>query len=361
MSVSLPLTLCTCGDPIPIQHETEHLRIGSAMEHPICAGDLAYYESIVLTIENELEIESSRTIDVFVWSDEQWRAQANRHCGNPAVRGCYKHRSGTIFTGEYALPHELGHAALGEPNLQVFFDEGIAEMYAGRQTRFATSAPSSHEGEHAASEIYDLFGAAHFAHWLRYKWGGKRLGELARLKGAAFRDFETVYGIPFEAAEQQYFEEAPAAFPALHACDAPSMNFASSTDSWNTEVELECESSQETRANGSGLFTSRTFNINSAGPYYLYADRGWMQAALCIESPVQRLPNEEDELLEEDVPFIHTGAPSEAWRYFPGGELHPVELRSGLYVMRVGLDGFEGGALRIEVWPRKGEHPEQAK
>jgi hypothetical protein len=361
VSVSLLLTLSSCGDPLPIQHKTEHLRIASALEHPICEGDLAYYEKIIATVESELETDLSRKIDVFVWSDEQWKEQAKQYCGSPLYRGCYKHNSGTIFTGEYALPHELVHATLGEPSLQVFFDEGIAEMYAGRQTRFAISTPSSHEGENKTPEVYELLTAAHFAHWLRYEWGSERLGELTRLKGAAFRDFEDVYGIPFAVAEQLYFEEAPAAFPALHTCDAPRMDVASSSDTWSTVVELDCESSDETRANGSGLFTSRTFTIDSPGPYYLYADHGWMQAGLCIESPVEELPNAEEELLEEDVPFTHTGFPSGVVRFFPGGEFHPVDLRAGLYVIRVSLGGFEGGAVQVDIWPRKGEHPEPTK
>lgn len=357
----LLLALNACGDPLPIMHETEHLRIGSALEHPICVGDLAYYEKVIAKVETDLTLDLNRSIDVFIWSDVEWRDHANRYCGSSVYRGCYHHNSATVFTGEYALPHELVHATVGEPKLQVFFDEGIAEMYAGRQTRFAISAPSSHEGERNATEVYDLITASHFAHWLLDKWGGERLGKLARLKGGAFSDFETVYGIPFDVAEQMYFEEAPAAFPAINACDAPSMELVPYAHAWSVAVELDCASGEETRANGSGLFVPRTFRIDSPGPYYFHADQGVMQVALCIESPVEDLPNEEEELIEQDVPYIHAGYPSEALRSFPAGEFHQVDLRAGLYIMRIGLDGFERGAVQVDIWPRLGEHSEQTK
>lgn len=351
----------SCGDPIPIQHETEHLRIGSAADHPICEGDLAHYERLIVTTESEMGVDLDHKIEVYLWGDEQWPGQADQRCGGALYRGCYKHDSDVIYTSEYALPHEIIHAVIGEPKLQVFFDEGIAEMYAGRQTRFAISAPSSHEGEYKTPEVYDLLTAAHFVHWLRDKWGGERLGELARLKGAAFSDFEVVYGISFDAAEQLYFEEAPAAFPALHACDAPSMDFISATQTWSAEVELDCVNDEETRASGSGLFVSRTFKINDPGPYYFHADRGGVQVALCIETPVEELPDEIDELIDEDVPYIHASYPSEAVRFFRGGEFHPVDLRAGLYLMRVHLEGFAGGMVQVDVWPRKGEHPTEAQ
>jgi hypothetical protein len=353
----LAFMLSSCGDPLPIQHETEHLRIGSALKHPICAGDLRHYERVVATVEDELAVDLNHTLDLFVWSHSEWKDHANQYCGGSPARGCYKYNSKTVFTSEYALTHELVHATVDELKLPPFFGEGIAETYAGRQTRFAISLPSSHINDHSNPKTYDTNTAAHFVHWLRYKWGGQRLGELARLGASAFSDFERVYGVPFDVAEQLYLEEAPAAFPALYACDAPSMEFVPPAHAWSTLVELDCENDEETQAWGAGMSVTRAFTIDDAGPYYLYADRGWMHAALCIESPVEEEPNEEEELME-DIPFIHSSYPSETGRYFPGGVFHPVDLRAGLYTIRIGLDGFEAGSMQVDIWPRKGEHPE---
>jgi hypothetical protein len=74
VSVSLlPVTLSSCGDPLPIQYETEHLRIGSALAHPMCGGDLAHYEKIIATVESELVVDLDRQIDIFTWSEGEWK------------------------------------------------------------------------------------------------------------------------------------------------------------------------------------------------------------------------------------------------------------------------------------------------
>ena len=163
-----------------------------------------------------------------------------------------------------------------------------------------------------------------------------------------------------EAAEQVYFEEAPAAFPALYSCDAPSLAFAAEIQTWNAVVDLDCGSSSETRANHRGLFSTRTFTIENAGPYHLYVNQGWIQASLCIESPVEELPNALDEFSLEDVPFAHASYPSGASAYFPGGVFHPVDLRAGLYVIQIGLEGYDPGSVQVAIWPREGGHPVEA-
>jgi hypothetical protein len=126
-------------------------------------------------------------------------------------------------------------------------------------------------------------------------------------------------------------------------------------------VDLDCGSSTETRANSLGLFSKRTFIIDKAGPYHLYADHGWIQAALCIESPVEELPSEAEEYLVEDIPFAHASYPSESVASFPGGVFHPVDLRAGRYVLNIGLEGYEPGSVQVAIWPREGEHPEEAQ
>src|SRR5690606_29847539 len=119
-------------------YETEHLRIGTDLEHPLCAGDLIAFEKIIRRIEDELGFLVESEISVSIWSDEGWGAVAKDYCSRDRrVLGCTSYREDAIYTSLSSVEHELVHATMPVTNLTPFFSEGLADVYSGRrQTRF---------------------------------------------------------------------------------------------------------------------------------------------------------------------------------------------------------------------------------
>lgn len=342
------------------QYETEHLHIESALTHPLCGGDLEYYEVLMSRTAADLsiELELGPAIRVFVWSDVDWPAVAHEYCeiGSGLNLGCY--REGQVYASGSSLAHELIHVAIETPQLSYFFAEGIADMYSGHQSQFASELPSSYESAEVGGDVsINRNLAIHFIQWLRYEWGGERLGQLVAKKDKAFRAFESVYGIPLEVAEAMYLETAPAAFPALYTCDSPRLEAQAATNSWGERIELDCDESS-TRAGDEGLFATRTFFIEEPGDYILYSNHGWMRAARCLDAPIDTVPPPREAVLE-DIPYAHSAYPSGAAQFFFGGVFNQVDLEDGIYTLQIGIEGFEPGVVEVGIWPDLGPHPEQ--
>jgi len=132
-----------CGSPaLPTAYETEHLRIGTDLGHPLCAGDLVVYEEIIRRTEAELGVSMKEKFSVSIWSDQEWAAVGGQLCG-PKTEGCTSYRDGAIYTTLAAVEHELVHATISIAKLTPFFSEGLADVYSGQsQTRFGFSPPS---------------------------------------------------------------------------------------------------------------------------------------------------------------------------------------------------------------------------
>lgn len=353
----MSLLAVSCGSPFPIEYETEHLRIGTNLDYPLCEGNLASYELILTTVQDDLGLHSDRTVDVYIWDAESWDAErvGDNICGPRLdyLWGCYKSGSSTIWTNTMALQHELVHAAISNPNFDGLFGEGTADMYSGAVTRFGSTAPSGSLG--VASDAVDRTTATHFVRWLSERWGGHKIGELAARGSVKASDFETVYGMSFETAEALYFEEAPAAYAPLRNCDALEMVPDLVPNSWRADVELDC-SVTDTFSGPGGLFVHRSLAIDTAGRYSISTDGGWLDIYRCTEGAVDNLPTAE-EIVAEDVPPDYAGFPDPAFRYFEGGQVHDIELKPGRYDVSVGIDGHERGSAVVLVWRSMGSQP----
>lgn len=338
-----------CGEPFPIEYETEHLRIGTNLDYPLCEGNLASYERIMTMAEDDLGIHSDRTIDVYLWDVESWDAErvGDNICG-PGLDylwGCYNSTSSTIWTNTIALQHELVHAAISTPRFDGLFGEGTANMYSGKTTRFGSTAPSDSLG--VPRDAVDATTATHFVRWLRERWGGHRLGELVARGSSESKDFEAVYGMSFEAAEALYFDEAPPAYAPLHHCDAVEILPDVAPNAWRAELSLDC-SATDTFSGPGGLFAHRSLVIETEGRYSITTDGGWLDIYRCTQGAADELPTPEA-LLAEDVPPDYGGFPDPAFRYFAGGRIHDVELKRGRYDISVGIDGHEPGGAVVLV------------
>ena len=207
----LVLAVSGCNDgPLPIQYESEHLRIGT--NSFMCQGDLDELENHIAFLEDDLGLDMDHVVDVYVWDALAWLARDNECTGDSF--GCYWHDDLAIYSSKDALKHELGHAVIDNPRLEPFFAEGIAEGYTQLPARYGRTSPSATIG---LAEV-DRSTATHFVRWLRAKWGGHLLGDLARHEGNAF---EATYGLSLAQAEAMYLAETSAIYPPIRDCYGP--------------------------------------------------------------------------------------------------------------------------------------------
>lgn len=340
----------SCGPALPIQYETEHLRIGTALDHPLCEGDLVALERVISTVEDELSVEMQGVTTVYVWDDEQWFLGPNENCPKRTL-GCINYSSSTIWTSVGSLQHELVHAVIGGVPLAPFFEEAIADIYGGWQTRFGPSAPSTNDGR--SIWTIDRQTGRHFVRWLRERWDSQALGELVRARGRSFKAFEAVYGVSVAQAEARYFDEAPYGYPSMYGCDGPRL--AADELGWSGEVELDCGAGEDTRVAGIGMSTHRTFVVTEPGYYTFSLDADWFDIFRCSGATVEEAPDPHE--IWEDAPVHHSGYPSGAsWPYFGRG-VRDLYLQAGTHDINLGLYGHGAGFARVAIWPSVGPQP----
>jgi hypothetical protein len=339
---------CNYPTDLPIKYETEHLRIGTDFDDaPLCQGDLLQLERQIARVEDELGRELNKIYTVYIWSDETWwsGSMTMNNCPGDTVLGCTSQIRATIWTTRGALGHELVHAVLGRSDLHPFFEEALADVYGGDQTRFGSTAPSSNKntGRHTA----DIRTGAHFIRWLRERWGAHQLARLAKT-GDGFSEFQSIYGMTLEEAEQLYFAEAPYAYGSFYGCDGSELSLAPAIDGWLDALTLDCETGVDTRSSGDGLIVHRTLEISEPGYYSVSTDGEWFDIYRCGDR------FDDPPALEgwvEDVPSSHAGYPSPAYRHYAGGEVHDLYFEAGRHDIGVGILGHERGVANVAVWP----------
>lgn len=338
---------CSPPQPLPIEYETEHLRIGADVGYPLCEGDLQSFERSIAFIEDDLGLELPQKVELYLWSGESWDARGSDECNfKYYVFGCYSYDDLRIHATTYSLEHEITHAIVDNPNLGWFFGEGIAEAYSGLVLPFGEIAPTANFD--IDPESFDARTAAHFARWLREKWGGHKLGQLAVSSGEGMDRFEDIYGMTLAQAEAMYFEDAPSIYTPLNGCGAPEMARREFANGWGSQLELDC-SHDDTRANALGLYSRRTLVVKEEGKYSFSTDGAWIGAYRCANGSVEDYAYDKEHR-DEDIPPKYAGSPSPATRYFEGGVVHTVDLRPGRYQFSTGIEGHEPGEVAISVW-----------
>jgi hypothetical protein len=352
-TLSMVSLLVACG--LPVSYETEHLRIGTDQEFPLCAGDLIAFESTIRRVEDDLGFSMQSKVSVSIWSDEGWNAVRKNYCPPDSwVYGCTSLAENAIYTSLPAIEHELVHAAISVPNLTPFFDEGLADVYSGHPTRFGDSAPA--DNLERSSLKVDRRTARHFVRWLRETWGTAKLGQLARLGKHAGERFEDVYGLSFADAQAMYFAEAPFAYPGLDSCSGEPLDFANELGGWRAVVDFDCATREDVRVYGIGLMVERTFVIPVAGHYSVKTDADGFLLSRCATGPVvEAVPY--DEFLDEDVPPSYAGDFSEEAAFFFGGPVRDLYFEAGKHEIGVGLFDYDGRVANLAIWPSVGPRP----
>jgi hypothetical protein len=342
----------SCQSELPIEYETEHLRIGTDLDHPLCQGDLVALEQIIGRIEDELSIEMPGTATVYVWDVLRWSPESTGYCRRDTF-GCTNTKSLTIWTSTVALEHELVHAVIGETSLAPFFNEGLADVYSGRQTRFGHTRPSANEG--TSGRTADRGTGRHFVRWLRERWGSEPLGRLVRAGDRTFGSFEAIYGMSVEAAEALYFEDAPLGYPAMYICDSQGLAEAPSGRGWRDDVALDCSLGVDTRVAGIGMKTHRSFAVQESGYYTINIDADWFDIFRCGDPRIEAVASSSDHL--DDAPVHHASYPSGSSRHYFGRGAHDLYLHVGVHDIAIGLLGHEHGLARIAIEPALGAQP----
>jgi hypothetical protein len=344
-------TILGCSYPtdLPITYWTTHLRIGVEPHEPLCLGDLLALERQIAWIEDELELELEKTHTIYLWSDESWEQGAINNCTSEHALGCIAHTRRKIWTSRGALEHEVAHAVVGWSKLHDFFDEGLADVYAGRQTQFGFTAPSNNiNGKRWTTDVRT---AAHFLRWLREREGPRKLGRLVESRTDGFEGFQAVYGMTIEEAEQLYFEEAPYAYPAFDECSGPDLLASEFIDGWIDQVSLDCATGEDTRSSGIGIIVHRTLTIPEAGYYSVSTDGEWFDIFRCSGRVGADVPAPDPDWFTEDVPPSHAGYPSPAFRQYLGGEVHHLYFEVGRHDIGVGILGHDSGVVNVAIWP----------
>jgi hypothetical protein len=244
---------------------------------------------------------------------------------------------------------------MGRSGLHPFFKEGLAELYGGQQTRFGFSAPSANETTDRTTT--DIRTATHFLRWLREHWGPHPLARLAHEGNDGFRQFESIYGMTIEEAEQLYFMQAPYAYASLYDCQDPELASAEIVDGWIDTISLDCEAGVDTRSAGEGIIVHRTVEVPEPGYYSVSTDGEWFDIYRCADrfdapAPVSWL---------EDVPSSHAGYPDPAYRHHAGGELHDLYFEAGRHDIGVGILGHDRGIANVAIWPTLAPTPGAAE
>ena len=351
--------LLGCEAPgLPTAYETEHLRIGTDLDHPLCAGDLVAYEALITRYEDELGVSMGSPYEVSIWSDAGWRSVSDDYCakseGDDVLLGCTDYGRRAVFTSFSALQHEIIHAATSVPALTPFFAEALADIYAGEPTWFGHSAPL--DSLSLSGRDMDRFAARHFVRWLRETRGPAKLGRLVRHGEDADAEFEAIYGLSFAAAQERFFREAPYGYLGLDTCAGSWIEPVMGEDRWLTTIGLDCASDDDVRAVEPGRLTYRTFTIPVAGHYSVTTDADAIILSRCQTEPLEQ-PVRSEDFWDADVPPAGSLGLSENFETYEGGAIHDLRFEAGEHQIGLYSAGHGAGTVTLAIWPTLGPHP----
>ncbi len=145
----------------PIEYETEHLRIGTDSDEPICAGTLDELEARVRVVEDVLEVRVEEKLELYLFE-----GGVTGWCSEAAA-GCYSRREKRVYTPLEHAGHEIVHAAVHQTigGSDALFNEGFAVDLTGANSGFPGTYPGSNLG--LSSPEVSRPTAGHFMRWLR--------------------------------------------------------------------------------------------------------------------------------------------------------------------------------------------------
>lgn len=346
------LVMVACEQRPEIRYETAHLRIGTGFDEPLCQGDLDHLELVIATVEAELSTTLDSPVDVYLWSAEEWPNHTN-WCPADYDSGCFV--NGNIYTGPVSLDHELVHAVvrtLGKP--APFWDEGAAVALQSNRTLFAGYAPLDNLNLDTPELSYLTAGG--FSRWLLETHGADLYRALLRAPGSARKAFESTYGMSFEAAQEQFFAEAPYSYAPLIACEAAELE-QSAALSWSETIDVSCESA-DVRGGSYGMAVFRVMTIAQRGHYAFSTSAPLGGIGRCADEDLELPPTPGDPALG-DVPPVTPVFQYGFTRTFAGeGEVTVLDLAPGRYELSALFSDHEPRLTQLDVVAAPGLIPQ---
>lgn len=344
----LALLVTACGLP-ETRYETEHLRIGTEFDEPLCRGNLDHLETVVTTLESTLDTRVGQAITVYLYDSED-----PKECTDGTLGGCFE--GGVVYSSRSSLEHELVHAVvatLGEP--APFWSEGTAAALESERTLFGAVAPLDDLDAQDSSEI-NYRSVGHFSRWLLETHGVERYRELLRASGSAREAFDAVYDFSLEDAQAQFYAEAPYSYGVLVACDHPELEQSDSL-SWSETFDIDCDAAGVySTQRGMGAF--RVLTIIERG-HYAFSTTGELGTIARCDDEDLDLPIAGGDPAYGDIPPINEGFIHQYVREFAGdGEIEIYELAPGRYEVAVGMLDFEPSTATLDVRAADGPIPQ---
>jgi hypothetical protein len=338
------LTIAGCQQPSEIRYETEHLRIGTDFDEPLCQGNLDHLERVVTTASTSLSTQIVKPVEVYVWDIWQWQEETQKWCSEEA-NGCF--RDGVVYASEASLDHELIHAVvetIADP--PSFWDEGAAEALQSHRTIFGHSDPTV-TLEREGTEV-DYLTAGHFSRWLLETYGDELYGKLLRAGGSAREAFESTYEMSIEQAQAQYLEAAPYSYGARVGCEAPELPQSDDVLGWAETIEVDCSHS-DVYGGSSGMAVRRVLTIPEQGDYTITTTSQYADITRCPIEDIEIEPLDGDPALG-DVPPLNDVFLFQYIRSFAGdGEPTTLNLAAGRYEVSFAHDDHTPRTVHVEV------------
>jgi hypothetical protein len=338
-----------CNELPPMRYETDHLRIGTDFEGPVCAGTLHEFEEQVLFVEEAHDFQVQGKLELYLFKDSvgEW-------CGRESVPGCYfSHGEKRAYSTYPVARHEIVHAVMGQIHAggSSFFAEGFAVDLTGEGSSFPVTYPSSNLGLLSIEVSHRT--AGHFMRWLRSRYSSSELEDIMRHSGHhrsashATAAFNKATGDDFHEVEQAYFETAPEFFAPFDIVEPPTV--AAENGGWDIALDLNCEEI-DTEGYDDEMWRRVRIEVTEPGYYVLVVT--WPATAtislrrtedLPVGDPIPNRPSWPigDELF--DAP--------EAW--FPNVPLE-TWLDAGIYDIGVHVPGVAPTTAAVRIHPQVG-------
>lgn len=342
----LACTLPGCtGDFDGPTYSTEHTRIFTTFNDPLCAGDLAGIDRHIAQVEEHLGTQLHDTLDVFLWNFSEPLPDVPCPYGRDA---CYVRSSKRIYTNFGALEHELNHGVIAElGNPKPFLDEGVATAMESRMLRFSTENPSAQINLGRGDVSYQA--GAFFTRWLLDTHGVAKWRDLYSGRGSRAA-FERIYGVSFDDAVEDYLATAPWVYAPISDAGAPTL--ASSDDGWRERVQINCQS-DDTFGRPGRRITIRRFVVQEDGHFDFWTTADGLSLRQVPRDDLTTASDTEA-ALSGDVPLWDELSPSGTTRWVEGGKMETKKLVSGEYqISVVDIDSDDDDAV-VTILPHRG-------
>jgi hypothetical protein len=341
----LAFTLLTvaCEQLPEIRYETEHLRIGTNYDAPLCRGDLDHFELVVTTLEERLGTTVTEPVTVYLWDENPgW-------CTSEYASGCF--RDGVVYGDALSVDHELVHAVIATfASPAALWNEGAAEALQSDRTLRGSSTPVANL-DRTTLEV-DYLTAGHFSRWLVETRGIETYRSLLRAGGSARVAFEDTYAMTIEDAQAQYLSEAPYSYGALIGCEHPELPQVDAL-TWSDTLEVDCANA-DVHATTGGLGAFRVLTITARDDYAFSTSAALGVISRCDDEDLASPPMTDDPEFA-DVPPITDAFVYQYTRIFGAdGEVTVLDLVPGRYEVAVGSLDYEARTERLDVTATSG-------